>query len=76
MLIFPYLIQERHTKNVYRLIGTENSLKRGKGKAKKERPVNEETDFEEESDDNYEQGSNHKVNNDLNLEEDNDFPTF
>lgn len=76
MLIFPYLIQERHTKNVYRLIGTENSRKRGKGKAKKERPVDEETDFEEETDDNYEQGSNHKVNNDLNLEEDNDFPTF
>ena len=63
MLLFPYFIQDRHTKNVYRLTGTERNSKHKKVKSSKSRKTIS-------SDDSIEEVEN------LNFEEDNDYPSF
>lgn len=65
MLLFPYILQDRHTKNIYRIIGTENS--NSKKKSHKQPKVNRPEDTC--SDDSEEAFL-------LNLEEDNDYPSF
>ena len=61
MLMFPYFIQERHTKSVLRLIGNENSKHNKTHKSKRKQ-----TNTNDENEDELE----------LNLEEDNDYPSF
>lgn len=65
MLILPYIIQDRHTKNIYRLIGTENT--NSKKKTQRQSKVNQpEPNTSDDSEDaNY-----------LTIEEDNDYPSF
>lgn len=63
MLLFPYVLQDRHTKNVYRLIGDENSnLRSPKSKPRKRK-------ISEDREDDY-------IDLNLNLKEDSDYPTF
>jgi len=64
MLLFPYFIQDRHTKNVYRLISSENN------QYKKRNKPSYKTPFKEAIIDDKEKTA------ELNLEEDNDYPTF
>ena len=66
MLLFPYILQDRHTKNIYRLIGTENTnlKKKSVHKQSKVNSIEEASSFDTEKDIH------------LNLEEDNDYPTF
>ena len=69
MLLFPYFLQDRHTKNVYRLGGNESSENKknaGKSKIKMSKPSSHKSDdFKDEAP---------AVG--LHMEEDNDFPTF
>lgn len=67
MLLFPYFIQDRHTKNVYRLIGSESNHKRKKAKYSKPRQTTSSEDSYDDSMDEIET---------LKLEEDNDYPSF
>lgn len=67
MLLFPYFIQDRHTKNVYRLTGSEGKSKNKKVKTSKPRKT---TPQEESYDNSIEEAES------LNLEEDNDYPSF
>ena len=65
MLLFPYILQDRHTKNIYRIIGTENTNSRKKlHKQSKVNPSEDTTSDDSE------------VAILLNLEEDNDYPSF
>lgn len=67
MLLFPYFIQDRHTKNVYRLTGSESNHIRKKAKHSKHRqPTSSEDSYDDSMDD----------TETLKLEEDNDYPTF
>ena len=66
MLLFPYFLQDRHTKNVYRLTGTENNKSKRNSRPSK---VQKQTS-EEAIDNDLDQSEL------LNLEEDNDYPTF
>lgn len=67
MLLFPYFIQDRHTKNVYRLVGSESKLKHKEVKLSRPRkPLS--------SDDSYDNSINETET--LNLEENNDYPSF
>lgn len=67
MLLFPYFIQDRHTKNVHRLTGYEGKPKRRKVKPSKPR---KNTSQEDSYDISIEEAES------LNLEEDNDYPSF
>ncbi len=67
MLLFPYFIQDRHTKNIYRLTGSESKTKNKKVKSSRPRKsISPEHSF----DDSIEEIET------LNLEEDNDYPSF
>lgn len=66
MLLFPYILQDRHTKNIYRIIGTENTNSKKK-LLHKQSKVNSTVDTT--SNDSREAIL-------LNLEEDNDYPSF
>ena len=66
MLLFPYFLQERHTKNIYRLTGAENKTKHTRVKSARPRK----TSPEESSGDSTEEAES------LNLEENNDYPSF
>lgn len=66
MLLFPYILQDRHTKNIYRIIGTENSNSKKKSIHKRSKNRTAEETQSEDSEDNVA----------LNLEEDNDYPSF
>lgn len=66
MLLFPYILQDRHTKNIYRIIGTESSNSKKKSIHKKSKNRTAEETQSEDSEDNVA----------LNLEEDNDYPSF
>lgn len=68
MLLFPYFLQDRHTKNVYRLTGTESKTNHKKVKStrlRKTSPKESYCDSNENEDAEL-----------LNLEENNDYPTF
>lgn len=65
MLLFPYILQDRHTKNIYRIIGTENTNSRKK--LHKQSKVNP-------SEDTTSDDSEGAIL--LNLEEDNNYPSF
>lgn len=67
MLLFPYFIQDRHTKNVYRLVGSESNHKRKKAKYSRHRQTTSSEDSYDDSMDEIET---------LKLEEDNDYPSF
>lgn len=71
MLLFPYFLQDRHTKSIYRLVGDENSNQNNRkpksGKRVKPTP-NHNTDS---TSDELE-----KESEELNLEKDNDYPSF
>lgn len=67
MLLFPYIIQDRHTKNVYRLTGSESNTKHKK--VKSSRPQKHIS-----PDDSYDNSIEEAES--LNLEEDNDYPSF
>lgn len=64
MLILPYLLQDRHTKNIHRLIGMEkgyarnNSFKPSSRKPYKEKPGKRKEDVTSWSSDSYSSGSN------------------
>ena len=66
MLLFPYFIQDRHTKNVYRLTGSESKTKHKKVKSSRSRK----SISSDDSDDSIEEVET------LNFEEDNDYPSF
>lgn len=66
MLLFPYFLQDRHTKNIYTLTGSENSINKKKQKTSKKPKVASEDDKDGDATD----------SESLNLEEDNDYPTF
>ena len=66
MLLFPYILQDRHTKNIYRIIGTESSNSKKKSIHKQSKNRTAEETQSEDSEDNVA----------LNLEEDNDYPSF
>lgn len=66
MLLFPYILQDRHTKNVYRLIGTESSNSKRKSVHKQSK--------EKFTEDSTSEDSGKTIL--LNLEEDNDYPSF
>jgi hypothetical protein len=60
MLLFPYFLQDRHTKSIHRLLGNENSNK-NKSSQRKIKSDSDSSDDEKQE---------------LHLEEDNDFPSF
>lgn len=62
MLLFPYFLQERHTKSTYRLFGTEGSRSKRKPKPTKKAKVVDEDTLGEADVPNY--------------KENNDYPTF
>ena len=67
MLLFPYFIQDRHTKNVYRLTGAESKTKHNKVKSSRsQKPISPEDSYD---------NSPEEVET-LNIEEDNDYPSF
>ena len=66
MLLFPYILQDRHTKNIYRIIGTENTNSKKKS-VHKQSKVNS-------TEDTASVDSGKAIL--LNLEEDNDYPSF
>lgn len=66
MLLFPYFLQDRHTKNVYRLMGSESKTKHTKVRATKPHK----TSTEESYGDSTEEAPS------LSLEENNDYPSF
>lgn len=66
MLLFPYILQDRHTKNIYRLIGTEKSNSKKKSTHKKSKKNYAEDSTSDDS----------KETIPLNLQEDNDYPSF
>lgn len=65
MLLFPYFIQDRHTKNVYRLSGSENKIWERKTKSSKSTNNQSSSTYNEDGDEVQ-----------LHLEEDNDYPSF
>jgi hypothetical protein len=60
MLLFPYILQDRHTKSIYRLLGNENSNKDKSSRRKTRLNLDTSNNVDQES----------------HLEEDNDFPSF
>lgn len=66
MLLFPYILQDRHTKNIYRIIGTENSNSKKKSVHKQSKVNSSEDTISDDSGEDILQ----------NLEEDNDYPSF
>ena len=67
MLLFPYFIQDRHTKNVYRLTGSESKTKHKKVKSSRsQKPISPEDSYD---------NSPEEVET-VNIEEDNDYPSF
>lgn len=67
MLLFPYLLQDRHPKNIYRLIGNKFSQGNVQVKESKKKEISEK----------YRQATFHDHNfSTTNLEEDSDYPSF
>lgn len=66
MLLFPYFLQDRHTKNVYRLMGSESKTKHTKVRDTKQRKTSPEESY----------GDSTEEAQSLNLEENNDYPSF
>lgn len=67
MLLFPYFLQDRHTKSVYRLIGDEHSQQAKHHRSKTPKRHTQERDEDNESEDDTVE---------LHLEEDDDYPSF
>lgn len=67
MLLFPYILQDRHTKSTLRLVGNENSNKTKKKSSSKKLPI-------KVSDESI--PSEREEAEALNLQKDNDYPTF
>ncbi len=66
MLLFPYFLQDRHTKNIYRLTGSENKTKHTRVKSARPRKTSPEESY----------GDSTEEAQSLNLEENNDYPSF
>lgn len=76
MLLFPYFLQDRHTKNVYRLVGDENNNPiRKKRTSKKKIQITTSTKQKSHESDFTTEGADEEYQ-ELNVEEDNDYPSF
>lgn len=69
MLIFPYFLQERHTKSIYRLVGNERTIKR-KDTRSKSSTVSKRKRHRDDDDDGPDYGGP------LDVTENKDYPTF
>ncbi len=68
LLLFPYFLQDRHTKNVYRLTGSESKTNHKKVKSARPRKTSPKEPYGYSTDDEDAES--------LNLEENNDYPSF
>jgi len=71
MLIFPYLLQERHTKSIYRLVGNEHNIKRKDTRSKKVATAKRKKHRDDDDED-----DETKYEGPLDVTEDGDYPTF